>query len=170
MKKFISIAALGLAAFGFTSPAFAFHFLPKDTSFTAKGSLTVTARRLPCTATLHGTTEGGAKITSASFSGLTCLALTASDLPWKMTPANDNNVNFKDMSVSATVLGICGPGNVRAHLSTNGVISMSGAGLKHGLLPCSVSGDVQDEPEAEYRSSLSNTGPTPEWCDAWLRL
>jgi hypothetical protein len=149
MKKFISIAALGLAAFGFTSPAFAFHFLPKDTSFTAKGSLTVTAGAvsLPCTATLHGTTEGGAKITSASFSGLTCLALTASDLPWKMTPANDNNVNFKDMSVSATVLGICGPGNVRAHLSTNGVISISGAGLKHGLLPCSVSGTFRTNPK-----------------------
>jgi hypothetical protein len=150
MKSLISLAALGLATLGYASSACAanFHF-EANPSFTATGAMTVTAGvvSVPCTATLKGSTTkaGDAKITSASFSGLTCAGLTPSGLPWKMEPFNTRNFAFQRVTVTAVVLGICGPGHLHALLSPGGAITISGAGLP-GLIPCTVSATFRTSP------------------------
>lgn len=151
MKSLISLAALGLATLGYASSACAgdVHFKPNP-SFTATGAMTVTAGAVsvPCTAVLKGTTNGtgdDAKITSASFSGLTCAGLTASGLPWKMEPFNTGNFAFKRVTVTAVVLGICGPGHLHALLSPGGAVTISGAGLR-GIVPCTVSATFRTKP------------------------
>src|SRR5665213_3436660 len=79
--------AIGLASLGFANSVWAYHFEPTNTAFKAHGAFTVTAGAvsLPCTAHFQGTTVGGAQITSARFSGISCVALTASGLPWAIT-------------------------------------------------------------------------------------
>ncbi len=147
MKSLIAIAALGLATFGYASSASAAgHFKDKG-PFTATGSLTVTAGAvsLPCTAVLKGTTTGTAKITSASFSGVSCLALSASGLPWKMNAFNPGNFSITHVTLSALVLGICGPGHLHAMLAPGGTFTIAGAGLP-GLVPCSVSATFNTKP------------------------
>jgi hypothetical protein len=129
--------------------AYASDYRFKDMgAFTAHGDVTVTAAAvsLPCTASLTGTTTGGARITGATFSGVSCLALTASHLPWRMHANASHGFTIKDVTVEATVLGICGPGKVKAQLNTAGVISFTGAGLP-GLVPCSVSGTLKTTPK-----------------------
>ena len=149
MKTLISIATLGLASLGLATSASAESFRPVSTPFTATGSIVVSAAAvsLPCQASLSGmvAADGSAKITSASFSGLSCAALTGSHLPWKMVPTNPSIIKIHHVTVSATVLGICGPGNVKAVLDTGGVITISGASLP-GLVPCSISGTLQTHP------------------------
>lgn len=158
MKTLLSIATLGLASVGLAGPAAAapgFHFEPEGATFTAKGGVTVTAGAvsLPCTAHLDGRINalGDAKITSASFSGLSCAGLTASNLPWPMHAANVNKFNIKRVTVSAAVLGVCGPGKVLATLTTVGSrIVISGADLP-GLVPCSLTADLQAKPHLRIR-------------------
>lgn len=117
-------------------------------AFTATGSITVTAGAvsLPCNAVLHGTTTNGARFTSATFSGLSCAALTASGLPWPTGALAPHGAVMKNVTVNATVLGVCGPGNIHYQVNEAGVISISGAGLP-GIVPCSVSGSLTTKPK-----------------------
>lgn len=147
MKAFISLAALAVASFGFVSPAAAYKFAPVNTAFSAHGAVTVTAGAvsLPCTAVLHGTTVGGGSITSASFSGVSCGALTATNLPWSMTTGSVSGLRIHGMAVNAVILGVCGPGSVGGSLSAFGRIAISSANLP-GLIPCSVSATLHTTP------------------------
>lgn len=149
MKKFISVAALGLAALSFTSPAAAYSFHPRNTAFRARGTITVTvgAVSVPCKANLSGTTVGGGKITSARFSGLACAALQPAGLPWSMTTGSINGLRLHGVSVRAVVIGICGPGAIGGTLGNFGRITFSGAGLPGTLGPCSVSATLHTKPE-----------------------
>ena len=150
MKKFIAAGAIGLMALGAASSASAWRFVsPVDAPFTISGGVTVstTAVSLPCTASMSATTVGrGATITGATFSGGACGALSAAGLPWHVTVGGPHSIKIHGMSVSAVVLGICGPGDVRAQLNVHGKIVMSGANLPGSILPCSVSGTLSTHP------------------------
>ena len=149
MKTLITTLVAGLATFGFANSASAFHFTkPVNAPFAVTGSLTVTAAAvsLPCTVNANATTVGkGATITSVSFSGVSCLALTASNLPWAITIGSLHGIKIHNVAVSAVVLGVCGPGDVKAQLNANGKIVIAGAGLP-GLVPCSVSATLTTNP------------------------
>jgi len=154
MNTTFAIAALSLIALGVANTAVAGGYRFKDTgAFTAHGSITVTAAAvsLPCTTVLTGTTTHDPKITVATFSGLTCLALVSSNLPWNMSADAPHGFIVHGMEVSALVLGICGPGNVHTGLSKAGVIGITGAGLP-GRVPCSVSGSLTTSPKLEIIS------------------
>ena len=155
MKTLIRTAAIGFMTFGFAASASAESFRPVSTPFTATGSIVVSAAAvsLPCQASLSGmvAADGSAKITSASFSGLSCAALTGSHLPWKMVPTNPSIIKIHHVTVSALVLGICGPGNVKAVLNTGGAITISGASLP-GLVPCAISGTLRTNPHLRIHS------------------
>ena len=150
MKTKFVIAALSVVLLGVASTADAakdWRF--KNTgAFTANGSITVTAAAvsLPCTTVLTGTTSDGPKISGATFSGLSCLALTAGGLPWKINANAQHGFTIKDVTVQALVLGVCGPGKIQSQLNTDGVMLISGAGLP-GLVPCSVSGSLTTKPK-----------------------
>jgi hypothetical protein len=149
MKTKLILAALSLISIGAAETAVAGDYRFKDIgAFTATGSLTVTAAAvsLPCTAVLTGTTTGGPQITGATFSGLSCFALTAGELPWKLHANAMHGFTVKGMEVSALVLGLCGPGKVKAQLNDAGVVAISGAGLP-GLVPCSVSANFTTSPK-----------------------
>jgi DNA-binding transcriptional regulator YdaS (Cro superfamily) len=111
-------------------------------------TVTAAAVSLPCTAVLTGTTANGPKITAATFSGVSCLALTPGNLPWKIKAKAQHSFEMDSVTVQALVLGVCGPGNIAVQLNTNGVMSISGAGLP-GLVPCSVSGSMKTSPKLE---------------------
>ncbi|MGI8840708.1 MAG: hypothetical protein ACR2F8_08025 [Caulobacteraceae bacterium] len=149
MRTLITAALAGVTALGFASSASAYHFIhPVNRPFGITGSLTVTAAAvsLPCTANFNATTVGtGATITSASFSGVSCAALTASGLPWPVTIAGLHSIKIHNVAVSAVVLGVCGPGDVKAQLNATGKIVIAGAGLP-GLVPCSVSATLDSKP------------------------
>jgi hypothetical protein len=154
MKHLFSAAALGLVALSLASTASAGGYKFKNIGgFTATGSITVTAAvlSLPCTAVLTGTTSDGAKISGATFSGLSCLALTPGTLPWKIHPNAAHAFVINSVTVQALVLGVCGPGNVQAGLNKAGVMSISGAGLP-GLVPCSVSGSLKTSPTLQIEA------------------
>jgi hypothetical protein len=148
MKTSLVFAALSLVALAASNTANAGDWRFKNMgAFTATGSITVTAAAvsLPCTAVLQGTTTAP-KITSATFSGLSCLALTAGNLPWKMHANAQHGLTINDVSVQAVVLGVCGPGRINSQLNTAGVMQIAGAGLP-GLVPCSVSGSLTTKPQ-----------------------
>ena len=152
-----AIAAIGLSSVGFASPALASHFEPENTLITATGGITVTAGAvsLPCTANLGVAVDvlGNARVNSATFSGLSCAALTASNLPWPMGALTTNKMNFKHVTVSAVTLGVCGPGKVKATITTKGGrITISGANLP-GLVPCSLSGTLTTSPHLNIRTN-----------------
>ena len=157
-SKVLKVAGLAAAVIAMTLPHSALatgNFKFKNTGdFTGTGSLTVTsvAVSIPCQVSLSGTTEGpGAKITSATFSGATCLAVSPSGLPWSIHPQTIHSMLIKDVTISAAVLGICGPGRLKAQITTQGKITISGSGLKSnlGVVPCSVSGTLQTRPHLE---------------------
>ena len=157
MKMLISIAALGLASFGTASQAATVHFEPVNSAFTASGGITVTAGAvsLPCTAHLRGNigATGNARITSVIFSGVSCAALSGQNLPWGMGAKQINKFSIRNVTVSAVVLGICGPGTVKANLtSKGGLITISGANLP-GLVPCSLNGTLQSNPHLRIRAN-----------------
>lgn len=148
MKSLLATAAVASAVLGFASSAAAWHFEPVNTPFTAHGSFTVTAAAvsLPCTLHMQGTTVGGAKITSATFSGVSCAALTASGLPWAVTTHSVDGATIHGVTVSATVLGICGPGRLKATVSqSTGKFTIT-SGKLPGLVPCSVSSTFVTKP------------------------
>lgn len=132
MKTFLATAAMGLATFGFAGSASAFHFLPKESTFTARGSFTVSkgAASISCHAEFHGTTVGrGAEITSATFSGSTCVGVTPSNLPWDLTVGGPHSVKFHKVTFT-TALGVCGPGVLKGQDTLHGKITMTGEGLR----------------------------------------
>jgi hypothetical protein len=151
MKTTLVLAALGVISLGLANTAQAkLVFDPAETAFKATGSITVStvAVSLPCTAVLRGrTAKTTAKIAKAEFSGLSCIALTASGLPWDITIANNHNVVIHGVEVDALVLGLCGPGNVPAFLTSTGKLTITAANLTgSGVLPCSVSGTLHTKP------------------------
>jgi len=154
MKTSLAIAALSLVSLGVANTATAasdFYFKNKG-AFTATGSITVStlAVSLPCTATLTGTTTGGAKITAATFSGGGCTVLTAGNLPWHLKATASHSISIKKMEVSALgLLGICGPDKVKAQLNANGVVLITSAQLSGSILPCSVSANLATKPHLE---------------------
>ncbi|MEO7026461.1 MAG: hypothetical protein ABI056_02805 [Caulobacteraceae bacterium] len=147
MKTLFTIAGIGLALAGAASAADKDYVFKDKGSFTATGNITVTAAAvsLPCTAVLQGTTHGHPQITSAQFSGLTCLALTGSNFPWRMHAIGPHTFSINDVTVSAVTLGVCGPGKIRAQLNAAGIINISGDSLP-GLVPCAVSGNLKSQP------------------------
>jgi hypothetical protein len=149
MRTLITAALAGLTALSFASSASAYHFIkPSNAPFNIVGSLTVTAGAvsLPCTTKMHATTVGrGATITSANFSGVSCAALSASNLPWHITVSGAHSIKLHNVSLSAVVLGVCGPGDIKAQLNAHGKIVIAGAGLP-GLVPCSVSATLDTNP------------------------
>lgn len=144
-KCTLYLSALALLGAG-AAQASDYKFAPNP-SFNAEGGITVTAGAvsLPCNTVLTGTTENGARITSANFSGVSCAVLTPSGLPWPLHASDRHNATLKNVTVSATVLGLCGPGTIKFHLSSSGVITITGANLP-GTLPCSVSGTLKTKP------------------------
>jgi hypothetical protein len=158
MKTFTSLVAIGAVALCAASPTLAAGYKFNNIgSFTAKGSMTVTsiAISVPCQATLTGTSgSDGATITAATFTGATCIAVSPSGLPWKLKADGPHSLTIKDVTVSALVLGICGPGGLKSQLNTNGKITVSGAGLPSslGLIPCSVSATLSTSPKLEILS------------------
>ena len=79
MKILALAATSGLLAFGAAGTASAFYFTPHATTFTAVGSVTLTAAQTHvCTTTLTLNTDGsGVSITSATFSGRYCGGVAA---------------------------------------------------------------------------------------------
>ena len=150
MKTTLAIAALSVISLcvANTATAASDYKFKNIGAFTATGSITVTAAAvsLPCTTVLTGSTTSGTAITGASFSGLSCLLLVGSNLPWKMHAIAAHGFKMNGVEVSALVLGICGPGNIKAQLNEAGVIAISGAGLP-GLVPCSVEGSMTTSPK-----------------------
>ena len=59
--------------------------------------------------------------------------------------AGPDGIRIHDVAVRAVVLGLCGPGNIRAGLDTRGKITIAGAALP-GLVPCSVSATLNTNP------------------------
>ncbi len=151
MKTLITTAVVGLATLGFASSASAFHFLPKDSTFVATGAFTISAGAvsIPCQARLHGTTFGrGAKITRASFSGATCLAVVPRNLPWALSVGGPHSVRFHDVTLKAAgIVGVCGPGDLRGQDTVHGKITITGDSLP-GLpgVPCSVTATLVTSP------------------------
>jgi hypothetical protein len=155
MKSFLSLIALGAVAFGVANPVFASDYKFKNIgSFTANGSMTVSsiAISVPCQATLDGATDGRrAEITAATFSGLTCIAVSPGGLPWGVRATSAHSLTISDVTVRAVVLGICGPGKVSAQLNKTGKITISGAGLPSslGATPCSLDATLMTTPKLE---------------------
>jgi hypothetical protein len=152
MKSLSSLIAVGSIALGLANPAFASAYKFKDTgAFTAKGSMTVTsiAISVPCQVQLSGTTSGSSPtITAATFSGLTCIAVTPSGLPWTLKADSAHSLSIQGVTITALVLGICGPGNLKGQLAKTGKITISGSGLKSslGVIPCSVNATLKTSP------------------------
>jgi hypothetical protein len=149
MKTKLALAALSLVSLAVANTAVASDYKFKDTgAFTATGSLTATALAvsLPCSATLTGTTSSGAQISAGTFSGLSCLLLTPGNMPWKMHANAMHGFTIKGMEVSALVLGVCGPGSVKAQLNNAGNLTITGAGLP-GLVPCSIDANLKTQPK-----------------------
>ncbi len=146
-KSTVFVSALALLGAGVAQASDTDYKFDPNPAFTAEGSITVTAGAvsLPCNAVLSGTTLNGAKITSATFSGVSCAALTPTGLPWPMHAVARHGGAFKNVTVSATVLGVCGPGAINFQVNAAGVISIAGAGLP-GVVPCSVSGTLRSRP------------------------
>lgn len=151
MRTIFATAAMGLATLGFATSASAFHFLPKESTFVARGAFIVStaAVSIPCQAVLHGTTVGrGAKITSARFSGATCVAVVPSNLPWDLTVGGPHSVKFHGVTVSAAgLVGTCGPGVLRGQDTIHGKITITGDNLR-GLpgAPCAVTSTLITRP------------------------
>ena len=155
MKMLSSLAAVSAVALGLASPVMASPYIFNNIgSFTARGSMTVTsiAISVPCQAKLTGTSgPNGAMITGATFSGATCIAVSPSGLPWPLRVDGIHSFSIKDVTVRAAILGICGPGGLKAQLTKTGKITVSGAGLPSslGLTPCSVSATLNTSPNLE---------------------
>ncbi len=89
MQRTIIQAGAALALFMLAGNASAYSFTPTKTTFTATGTLMLTALgdTVSCNTKLGGKTssKGAASITSAAFSGKSaaCALITPTDLPWK---------------------------------------------------------------------------------------
>jgi hypothetical protein len=154
MKKLVTMTAAGLACLGFASQALAApRLVPANTAFTASGTFTVSVAlvSLSCPMHLSGMTHDpndSASISAAKFTGLGCLlVLEPGALPWGMKPTGATSANVIGMEVSATAIGICGPGNAAATTSgTSGQFTITNATLPGTILPCAVSSTFQTHP------------------------
>ena len=146
-----TITALGLSALltvGIASQAAAFSFSPKNTSFTASGSTSLTKGTLtvPCTAhfTGHTSSTGVGSVLTASFSGSSlCTAIKATDLPWPAKATSATTAVVSHVAVTASIFGTCGPSNVPTTVSKTGVITFSNVTLTPN---CKVKGSVTTTP------------------------
>ena len=147
MKILALAATTGLLAFGAATAASAYYMSPRATTFTATGSVTLTAAETHvCTTTLTMNTNGtgsGVSITSAKFTGRYCGTVTASGLPWVAFPTEPHSISIQHM-VLTTATTTCGNAAepVYAGLSLAGRISTSGARMGQ----CSLSGSLGTSP------------------------
>ena len=145
MKVLALVATSGLLAFGAAGAASAYYFTPHATTFTAVGSVTLTAAQTHvCTTTLTLNTDGsGVSITSATFSGRYCGGVAATGLPWTAFPIEPHSFAIHHM-VLTTPATTCGNASepVYAGLSLGGRIGVSGARMGQ----CSISGSLGTSP------------------------
>ncbi len=150
MKKLLATAAMGLATLGFATSASAFQFTPRNTSFTATGSVTLTTptTSVPCRANLQlNTLTMGATVTSASFSGdPRCSSLQAGGLPWHMSTGSPHSLQILQVDLSSVALGNCGPSTVPAQDTDKGKIIITSAGLHGSGQYCTLSGTFMTTP------------------------
>lgn len=155
----LSLLAIGGLAVSLAGAASASTYNFKNIgAFTASGSMTVTvaAVSVPCQAQLTGMTkaDGAASITGATFSGATCIAVSPAGLPWSLTAKAKHAITIGGVTVEATIIGICGPGDIDGKLNHVGVISFTGAGLPSslGVAPCAVSGTFDTSPRLKIKA------------------
>ena len=113
----------GLASLGFAAQARP-SLSPRNTSFTAKGQVTITkgVSHPSCTAHFVGTTDaaGFGQITGATFTGSDfCTAITSATLPWALNAETKRRATLHDVDLG-TPLGFCGPANVTVYVSSTG--------------------------------------------------
>ena len=110
------------------SAAQARHSLsPRDTSFTAKGQVTITqgVSHPSCTAHFVGTTDaaGFGQINGATFTGSDfCTAVTSATLPWALNAETKRQALLQHVDLS-TPNGFCGPANVTVSINSSGRFS-----------------------------------------------
>jgi hypothetical protein len=145
MKILALAATTGLLAFGAATAASAYYFTPRATTFTAFGSVTLTAAQTHvCTTRLTlNTDSSGLSITSATFSGRYCGGVVATGLPWRAFPNEPRSMGIFHMVLTTPSTTCSSAGEpVYAGLSLAGRISVSGARLGQ----CSISGSLGTSP------------------------
>ena len=148
MKSIITLAAIGMATFGFVDSASAFKFSPAPAKFVGVGTTTATAFgvTLPCNAKLTGLTlrTGAGKVAAGHFSGTTgCSTVTFAATPWPMTATGATTATIHGVNFSIGALGITCTGDMAVNVS-GGVISWSGVST---LPPCTnVGGTITTTP------------------------
>ena len=130
MKILTSLAAIGLASFGFASSAAAYRFSPTDVHFTASDSTglsTPNASNVTCRLKLRGGVGHKGKefkVKSAVFKGsdARCATITASNLPWKAQPINATTAKLLGVALISP-FGNCGDA------TSNMLVGMGGGSL-----------------------------------------
>ena len=148
MKSIITLAAIGMATFGFVDSASAFKFSPAPAKFVAVGTTTATlgGTVLPCNAKMTGLTlkTGAGKVASGHFSGATgCTTVTFAATPWPMTATSATTAVIHNVNFTVSAFGISCKGDLAVNI-TGGVISWSNVNT---LPPCTnVGGNVTTTP------------------------
>jgi hypothetical protein len=129
MKTMMSVAAVGMAALGFTGSADAYKLSPVSTKFTASGpaSATLNGVTLTGTGTFNGDVnkKGKGKITKVKFCGKAgCGDVGAAGLPWVMKATGATTATIANATFTSPV-GDCGPANLAVTIS-GGVMSYNG--------------------------------------------
>lgn len=112
------ITSLGLAVQARPS------FSPRNSSFTAKGQVSVLkgSTTNPCAAHLVGNTDaaGIGTITGATFTGSDfCTAITSNGLPWTMNAETKQRATLHSVAFT-TIYGNCGPVNASVFVNSAG--------------------------------------------------
>ena len=123
MLRSAAVAAAALMLLAQEKPANAYSLTPTETKFEAKGFVVLACgsnSSSNCTMKLRGKigSKGIGSVTSASFSGRTCPAITTSNLPWKIFATSANTAVIANVAMS--ILGnSCGPSNAPIGVTTN---------------------------------------------------
>jgi hypothetical protein len=149
MKFALTLAAIALVSAATAQSAQAYSFTPKSTSFTATGSLQLTAlgATVTCRTALTGATtaNGLASITGARFSGTSsvCALVKAAALPWPMTARSLVRATIGGVTISGGAAGTCGPSRIAIAVTEAGKLKFHDVTLSG---PCSATGSLQTSP------------------------
>ena len=141
MKSIITLAAIGMATFGFVDSVSAFKFSPAPAKFVGVGTTTANLGGvvLPCNAKLTGLTlkTGAGKVASGHFSGATgCTTVTFANTPWAMKATSATTATITGVDFFVSAFGIHCTGNMAVTVS-GGMITWSGVNT---LPPCTAVG------------------------------
>lgn len=145
--RYPAFLAAGLISLGCGGAASAFNFVPANTSFTASGTLDLTANgnTNPCGARFKGKTgpkRGRGKITAVSFTaGNHCDTVHGLGLPWRIKITSANTIDILAMSIGNDLI-TCGPSKAPVSLS-GGVVTFNDT-LSPG--DCQIMGNLTTRP------------------------